>query len=188
MLAVFTGPVRSGKSSAGLALALATGRPVVVAVGARDDDEEMRRRIARHRAERPEGVAVVETSDLEWRSRVPADACLLVDCLGTVLGGRLWGLVADDTELVDGCAETAAERVADELVAWLTARKAPTVVVTNEVGWGVVPATPLGRLFRDVLGRANRRLVDRADAAWLVVAGRCMDINGLSQEAAWPQR
>lgn len=187
MLAILTGPVRSGKSSAGLALALASGHPVVVAVGASEDDEEMRRRIARHRAERPEGVVVVETTELDWRSRVPADACLLVDCLGTVLGGWLWGLVADDAELADAGAEEAAERAADELVEWLAAREAPTVVVTNEVGWGIVPATPLGRLFRDVLGRANRRLVDRADAAWLVVAGRCLDINGLSQEAVWPQ-
>ena len=187
MLALFTGPARSGKSTAALKLALASGLPVMVAVGARADDEEMERRIARHRAERPAEVTVIETpGDPEWLSRVPADACLLVDCLGTILGSELWPLVPGDAELVDPSVEERAEAIADALVAGLLARSAPTVVVTNEVGWGVVPATPLGRLFRDVLGRANRRLVDASDAAWLVVAGRCVSLNELAQEVSWP--
>ncbi|MRR13415.1 bifunctional adenosylcobinamide kinase/adenosylcobinamide-phosphate guanylyltransferase [bacterium] len=188
MLAVLTGPVRSGKSSAGLRLALDSGAPVTIVVGARDDDEEMRRRIARHRAERPAGVTVVEAIDDRWRELVPADACLLVDCLGTVLGSRLWQLVPEDAEVAGHQAEERAEALADDLVAWLVGREAPTVVVTNEVGWGVVPATPLGRLFRDVLARANRRLVDAADAAWLVVAGRCIEMTAYKQEVAWPHK
>lgn len=186
MLAVLTGPVRSGKSSAGLALAISSGRPVVIAVGATEDDEEMQRRIARHRADRPGDIEVVEALDAGWRSRIPDEACLLVDCLGSVLGNDVWSRVPEGAELVTAQAEEDAERAADELVAWLAARAAPTVVVTNEVGWGVVPPSPLGRLFRDVLGRANRWLVDAADAAWLVVAGQCLDIKGLAQEVTWP--
>jgi len=188
MLAVLTGPVRSGKSSAALRLAIASGRPVTIAVGGRADDEEMRRRIERHQAERPEGITVLETAEDGWQRSVGDDACLLVDCLGTVLGSALWSLVPDDADVAGEEAERQAEHLADELVSWLIARQGPTVVVSNEVGWGVVPATPLGRLFRDVLARATRRLVDMADGAWLVVAGRCIDIKTYPQEVAWPHK
>jgi len=58
--------------------------------------------------------------------------------------------------------------------------------VTNEAGWGVVPATAAGRLFRDLLGRANRMLVERADAAYLVVAGRVLDLHALPAAPEWP--
>lgn len=186
MLAVLTGPVRSGKSSAGLRLALASGVDVVVAVGGSEDDDEMRRRISRHRMDRPSDVRVLETTTSGWREQVADDACLLLDCLGTVLGASMWPLVPADAELASMDAEEAAHRMGDELVEWLLARNGPTVVVTNEVGWGVVPPTPLGRLFRDVLGRANRQLVDAADIAWLVVSGRCIQLTGHTQEASWP--
>jgi len=188
MLAVLTGPVRSGKSRMGLELALASGRQVVMAVGGLADDEEMARRIERHRADRPTEVAVLETAgDPRWFERVPEHACLLVDCLGTVLGGELASLCSHDLEVTDAGTERRAEDLADGVVAWLLARAAPTIVVTNEVGWGVVPATPLGRLFRDVLGRANRALADAADAAWLVVAGRALELHTLTREVSWPK-
>lgn len=188
MLAVLTGPVRSGKSREGLRLALASGAPVVMAVGGTPDDDEMTRRIERHRAERDAHVVVLETAaDPAWRERVPGDACLLVDCLGTVLGARLAALVPEGCDVLDDATEHAAERIADEVVAWLAGRAAPTVVVTNETGWGVVPATPLGRLFRDIMGRANRKLIDSADAAWLMVAGRAVPLDRLEQEVSWPK-
>lgn len=187
-LAVLTGPVRSGKSRLGLQLALASGLPVTVAVGAAADDEEMVRRIRRHQQERPSSVTVVETyDDPDWMRDVPPGTCLLVDCLGTVLTNA-FGSVEAQGEILEEEAERSASAIADALVSSLAERKDPTVVVTNEVGWGVVPTTPLGRLFRDELGRANRLLVERADAAWLVVAGRCVDLASLEREVAWPAR
>lgn len=188
MLAVFTGPVRSGKSSAALQLALAARVPVVMAVAGDESDEEMRRRIDRHRAERPAHVRVVDAGSAGWRDRIVDDECLIVDCLGTVLGVDLWRLVPEGSDVAGAEAEVAAEATAEELVVWLVGRTGPTVVVTNEIGWGVVPASPLGRLFRDVLGRANRALVAAADAAWLVVDGRCIDLKDYPQEVTWPVR
>lgn len=186
MLAVVTGPVRSGKSRVALGLALASRRDVVIAVGGLPDDPEMAERIARHQAERPSGLTVIETAaDPVWIERVPAEACLLVDCLGTVLGTQISGHVPPDADLLPPGAETAASADAETLVEWLCARSAPTVIVTNEVGWGLVPAYPLGRLFRDVMGRATRSLVSCADRAWLVVGGRCIDLTGLPEEATW---
>lgn len=187
MLAVLTGPVRSGKSQRAVTLALGSGRPVVVAVGGSADDAEMARRIAKHQAERPEEMTVIETArDPGWKEHVAPEACLLIDCLGSVLGAELVGLAEGDASLADATAEERADAIAASLVEWITARKAPTVVVTNEVGWGVVPASALGRLFRDVMGRANRALVDAADAAWLVVAGRAMPLHTRIQEVSWP--
>jgi adenosylcobinamide kinase/adenosylcobinamide-phosphate guanylyltransferase len=189
MLAVITGPVRSGKSRAGVQLALSSGLPVVLVVGGAPDDEEMARRIERHRAGRSGDITVIEAADdPSWHLRVPAGSCLLVDCLGTVLGGPMAGLVPEGAELLAEGVEAQAETAADWLVSWLVARDEPTVVVTNEVGWGVVPPSPLGRLFRDVVGRANRVLVDAADAAWLVVAGHALPLRALSQEVSWPEK
>lgn len=187
MLAVVTGPVRSGKSRVALDLAIQTGREVVIAVGGRADDEEMARRIATHQADRPASIRVLEVvgDDTAWVAGVPADVCLLVDCLGTILGLGLAGLVPDDAELASAVEERAASVRADALVSALLARNGDTVVVGNEVGWGIVPATPLGRLFRDVMGRSLRTLVDSADVAVAVVAGRCIDLTSLPREARW---
>ena len=77
-------------------------------------------------------------------------------------------------------------RAMDVFLAVLLGRDGDTVVVTNETGWGVVPQWASARIFRDELGRANRRLVDAADAAYLVVAGRCMDLSALTNGPEWP--
>jgi adenosylcobinamide kinase/adenosylcobinamide-phosphate guanylyltransferase len=66
-------------------------------------------------------------------------------------------------------------------------RPGDTILVTNEVGDGVVPAFPAARLFRDVLGRANRRLVQSADAAYLVVCGRTIDLLEGPGRVEWPR-
>jgi adenosylcobinamide kinase/adenosylcobinamide-phosphate guanylyltransferase len=188
MLAVVTGPVRSGKSAVALSLAMQTGAPIVIAVGGRGDDEEMLRRIARHQADRSADVSVVEAGPgAAWVAEVPRNACLLVDCLGTVLGPAVIDALGAEEGLISADAEHTVEAAAQALVDALATRAGHTVVVTNEVGWGVVPASAAGRLFRDVLGRATRGLVDAADAAWLVVGGRCVELTGLPTEARWPE-
>jgi len=202
-LVVFTGGARSGKSTAAekLALALvADGRSVTVIVFGRavETDAEFAARIARHRDDRPAAFATIEASDaLGWRDSVSADDVVLLDCLGTLLGRAMeeaWENGEQSVALLDAAADTlpdgyeaAVSRRLDEAVAWLCARAGDTIVVTNEVGDGVVPGWATGRLFRDLLGRANRRLVESADAAYLAVAGRLVDIGSLSPDAHWPQ-
>ena len=187
MLLVLTGPVRSGKSSAGFSLALASGSPITIAVGGRADDAEMERRIARHQQSRPLEITIVEADAAgEWLSRVPDGECLVVDCLGTVLGNSIARCDSWEGDVAGPDAEACAESVADVLVAAILAREGRTIVISNETGWGVVPVTPLGRVFRDVLGRATRELIDHADGAWLVVAGRCIDLLAHPPEATWP--
>jgi adenosyl cobinamide kinase/adenosyl cobinamide phosphate guanylyltransferase len=199
-LVVITGGARSGKSGAAQRLAesrSAEGQPVVVAVFASESDAEMTDRIARHRADRAPGFSVVEaTGSAGWLGGVPVGSLLLVDCLGTCLGLALeeaWAetssadtAMSDTVELPAGCA-VAFETRSTALVDALAARTDDTIIVTNEVGAGVVPAFATGRIFRDELGRANAALIAIADAAYLAVGGRLLDLAALPRDAAWPE-
>lgn len=183
-IVVFIGGARSGKSGAATRLAALRGKPVYVAVaGVADGDDEMAARIERHREERPDGWTTLEVAGVpaaEWLPAVPEDSVLLLDCLGTVLTGLLWPQGGGEID------EAEADRRALVLTDALLARAGDTVIVTNEVGMGVVPVSASGRLFRDVLGRANARLVAGADAAYLVVCGRSIDLCASPADPAWP--
>jgi adenosylcobinamide kinase/adenosylcobinamide-phosphate guanylyltransferase len=155
-LVFLLGGARSGKSSLAVRLAGESRLPVVFIATGEARDEEMAERIARHRAERPAGWRTVEEPlDLHAAlESAPTDACVVVDCLS------LW--VANVLE---------AGREPDQRV---PARTAPTIVVSNEVGLGVVPMTPLGREYRDVLGRVNAAWAAAADEPYFVVAGKAL--------------
>jgi adenosyl cobinamide kinase/adenosyl cobinamide phosphate guanylyltransferase len=199
-LVVVTGGARSGKSYAGQQLALSRsidGVDVLVAVFGRESDPEMADRIAHHRDERPEPFETLEVSDPEeWLEDVEPSSLLVIDCLGTLLGlcmERAWDGAGDralgDAEadaLPDDVAEVVSEAFSS-IVDDLVARAGDTIVITNEVGAGLVPSYAAGRLFRDLLGRANRRLVDVADAAYLCVAGRMIDLEALPNQITWPE-
>jgi adenosylcobinamide kinase/adenosylcobinamide-phosphate guanylyltransferase len=185
-LVVLTGPVRSGKSRMAEELAVDRGAPVVVAVAGWDGDEEMARRIAAHQESRPAGWTVlIAAIDPAWVDEVPEDAVLLLDCLGTLVSLACYQAVGE-AETAPEDAECAVAAAVDSLVAALVRRSGDTIVVTNETGWGVVPQWPSARLFRDELGRANRRLIDAAGAAYLVVDGRCVDLKVLPTGPVWP--
>ena len=160
---LLTGGARSGKSSLAVALAERHGADVVFLATGQAGDDEMAARIARHRAERPPHWTTVEEPVrlVEAIGAVEPSACLIVDCLS------LW--VANLLATESG---RAIEREACAAAAVASGRPGPTIVVTNEVGLGIVPATPLGREYRDALGRVNAIWADRADEAYLVVAGR----------------
>jgi adenosyl cobinamide kinase/adenosyl cobinamide phosphate guanylyltransferase len=185
-LVVLTGAVRSGKSAAAESLAGSRGMPVVVAVAGWGGDEEMARRIAAHRAGRPASWTTIEAgADPAWLTGVPADSVLVLDCLGTLVSNVCHQRIGD-AEIASAHDEAAVHAAADVLVAALIAREGDTIVVTNEAGWGVVPAWPSARVFRDALGRANRALIGAADAAYLVIDGRFLDLHDLPAQPSWP--
>lgn len=192
-LVLITGAVRSGKSAVAQRLAeerAARGHDVVVAVfGSDADDVEMAARIERHRAERPAALRTLEAADSRsWRDEVPDDAVLLVECLGTLAGRVLDEMVrATCPEPTSRELEAGLDTALSETIAWLARRRGDTVVVSNEVGWGVVPAHASGRVFRDALGRANAALARVADAAYLVVNGRVVDLTALAADVSWPE-
>lgn len=162
-LTVLLGGARSGKSAMAVELAEATGRGVVFVATAEARDAEMADRIRAHRLQRPGHWRTMEAPQ-RLRDAVAgadADACVVVDCLA------LW--VANLQEQGWSDEEIGAEAAA---LARDLAGRAASILVTNEVGMGVVPATPLGRSFRDLLGRVNVAAVREAAVAYLVVAGR----------------
>jgi adenosylcobinamide kinase / adenosylcobinamide-phosphate guanylyltransferase len=160
-LTFLVGGARSGKSALAVTLAAAWEGPVTVIATGEARDEEMAERIRLHRAERPQEWATVE-EPLELGAAFAAvdpAAAVIVDCLSFWVANMLER--GDD---VESCSEQA--------VASARARSALTVVVSNEVGLGVVPVSELGRRYRDVLGRVNQQWAAAADEAALVVAGR----------------
>ncbi len=171
------GGARSGKSR--LAESRLAALPVVTYVatgGRRDDDPEWVARVAAHRARRPAGWRTRETTDVAeiLRSATAADA-VLVDCLAlwltAVMDGAGCWQGTDPT-----VADAAVERCVRDLVAAVRATAARVVLVSNEVGSGVVPDHASGRAYRDRLGDLNARVADACDAVTLVVAGRVVPL------------
>jgi adenosylcobinamide kinase/adenosylcobinamide-phosphate guanylyltransferase len=166
-----TGGVRSGKSRH--AEDLLRGEPSVtyVAPGPVHDDADWAARVAAHRSRRPAGWTTLETGDLAQALRSPGP--VLVDCLGTWLTR-----VVDEAGLWTAEAEAVADhvdaRVADAVAALADRLDDQVVLVTNEVGLGVVPEHRSGRLFRDLLGVVNQRVGAACDEVHLVVAGRVL--------------
>ncbi len=189
-LVVVTGGARSGKSATAARLAGrradAGAEVVVVAFGESGGDPEMEARIERHRQERDVRFAVCEAAcGCSWMAEVSEGSLVLIDCLGTLVA-RLMSECDDDPALDPLAVEAALDARVTEVIAWLVRRAGDTIVVTNEVGSGVVPAYPSGRLFRDVLGRANAQLTSVADASYLAVAGRLVDLGALPRDVPWP--
>ena len=179
-----TGGARSGKSRFAERLATGTGRPVVYIATMEPLDEELRRRVERHRSQRPREWETVE-APLEIVAALRAadpGACALLDCLSLWVSNRL--LAGGETPSVAtlDAIEVALEREVEALLAAAAARSGETIVVTNEVGAGVVPEHPLGRAYRDLLGRANQRVAARASRAWLLVAGRALELPAVDDD------
>ena len=162
------GGARSGKSSLAVRLARESGRPVTFVATATASDDEMAARIAQHRADRPaEWSTVEEPLALERAVReAPEDATLVVDCLSLWVANA-FEAARDDSD-IEAEARAAAETAA--------ARCAPTVAVSNEVGLGIVPMSPLARRYRDVLGRVNSVWAAAADETAFVVAGKVLPL------------
>jgi adenosylcobinamide kinase/adenosylcobinamide-phosphate guanylyltransferase len=169
-----TGPVRSGKSRHAEDLLSAESDVTYVATGPAPaaDDDEWRTRVEAHRAQRPASWRTVETSDVAGVLRA-ARGPVLVDCLGTWLTSVVDAVGWDDLAV----AASAVRLQGATFVESLCAATVPVVVVTNEVGWSLVPTTASGRLFQDELGRLNAAVSAVAARVHLVVAGRVLDLS-----------
>jgi adenosylcobinamide kinase / adenosylcobinamide-phosphate guanylyltransferase len=158
------GGVRSGKSRYALQLAARAERVTFLATAERREDEEMQRKIERHRAERPHHWTTIEEPLKLAAAIESASNCdlLLIDCL-TLFAGKVLEVFGDDA---GGISESIAA-----LCASLKLTPCSVVLVSNEVGSGVVPAFELGRRYRDLLGEINQRVAAIADRVVLMVAG-----------------
>jgi adenosylcobinamide kinase / adenosylcobinamide-phosphate guanylyltransferase len=163
------GGARSGKSAHALALARGLGSRRVFIATARPCDDEMRARIARHVADRGDDFLTIE-EPLEIPRLVGslsgADVAV-VDCLTLWLSNLL----------LDGCPPDAIEARVEALARAARAAPSHLVLVTNEVGMGIHPESQLGRIFRDLAGRAHQRLARAADEIHLAVLGVVLRIH-----------
>jgi len=170
MVTLVLGGVRSGKSRYAQLEAARFTRVTFVAT-ARPSDPEMRRKIAAHRRERPAGWRTVEVSaalDVVIRREGRRAEVLLIDCLTTYCGALL----------SRSPSQSGRPGYIEALVEAIRATPASLLIVSNEVGSGVVPAFKSGRLFRDLLGEMNQAIARVADRVVLLVAGVPIAIKG----------
>lgn len=174
-LVLVLGGARSGKSSCAESLAQQGDRTLFVATAEALDDD-MKRRIARHRAQRPAAWDTLE-EPLDLAAAIPSALAghdtLLLDCLTVWVSNLLLELGGD----VDAEGEMLAR--ADALLDLYEQGDIRWILVSNEVGLGVVPATELGRHYRDLLGRVNQLFASRADKVYLMVAGLPVELKSI---------
>jgi adenosylcobinamide kinase/adenosylcobinamide-phosphate guanylyltransferase len=182
------GGARSGKSAWAERQVTASGRPVIYVATATAGDDEMARRITAHQAGRPAHWRTVEAPAQLLQaietSAAHGDA-VLVDCLTLWVSNVLLAAIgARDPDSVPPAiwtaAETALVREVRALIALARDRALALILVSNEVGMGIVPATLLGREYRDILGRVNQAVASEADAVMLMIAGLAVDLRLLS--------
>lgn len=172
------GGARGGKSRYAEQLALASGKSVLFVATAEAGDAEMAQRIARHQAERPATWHTLEAPmnvGAAIRAANPAGV-VVIDCLTLLASNVLLAHSADDEP-----GPEAEQAILDETTALLAAYQAGEaawIVISNEVGMGLVPPYPLGRAYRDALGRANQMVAEAADKVVLLVAGLPWTLKG----------
>ncbi len=169
------GGARSGKSHFAQQLALKSGQSVLFVATAEAGDEEMRQRIEQHQKARPAAWSTLEATThigSQITQRLSGAKVVIVDCI-TLLVNNIFGQYSHQTgEQIDApLIEKNITAEINELIECIDQVDASFIIVTNEVGLGLVPANTVGRLYRDLLGRANQLLAQRADEIYLMVAG-----------------
>lgn len=169
------GGARSGKSRFAQELAGKLSNQVLFVATGEPRDEEMQARIEMHKKSRPQSWRTLEAPTGIGRrieEEIEDAEVVLIDCL-TLLVSNLLG------EGVDyGQAEKRVLAEVDQLIAAIQRLDASFIIVSNEVGLGLVPDTPLGRIYRDLLGKTHQLIAQQADEVYLVVAGIPLRIKG----------
>lgn len=175
---VILGGARSGKSRFAQRLADSLSQRVLFVAPLVAMDEEMRRRIEIHKKARPSTWRTLEapTHVAEAIGEHIGDAdVVILDCLTLLISNIMEN--ADDPEDLDALES----EIANELNQLLERKNASLIIVSNEVGMGLVPPYPSGRSYRDLLGKANQFIAERADKVYMMIAGLPMEVKALGR-------
>ncbi|UCC90939.1 MAG: bifunctional adenosylcobinamide kinase/adenosylcobinamide-phosphate guanylyltransferase [Dehalococcoidia bacterium] len=165
------GGARSGKSRIALELALKLGEPVLFVATAVAGDEEMRQRIEEHKRARPSAWSTLEVTThvgSQISQQIGGVQVVIVDCI-TLLVNNVLSQYSPRTGI--SVTEQKVTSEINELVDCINHTDASFIIVTNEVGTGLVPTNRTGRLYRDLLGKVNQLLAQQVDEVYLMVAG-----------------
>ena len=177
-ITLLLGGARSGKSSYAQTLAENSGKSVTYLATAQALDDEMSARIQKHQAERPAQWQTLEVP-LNIASHVGEikSELVILDCMTLLATNLLMQFVKDD--LVDEAPFTESiHKEVGDLIAAIRNGKQDWIIISNEIGLGLVPPYQMGRVYRDLLGWANQRLAREADKVIFMVAGIPMDVKG----------
>ena len=183
-LTLVLGGARSGKSTFAQRLAHARGGQVVFIATAQAGDPEMAARISAHQAERPAGWITLECPTGvagAWKGRNLAPDLAILDCLTFLVTNLLLEAATDIDEPDESRAQALVSAEIETLLQLIQESQCDWILVSNEVGMGLVPPYPLGRLFRDLLGWANQRLAAQAEQVYYLVAGIPVPIHQFRQ-------
>lgn len=182
-LILVTGGARSGKSTYAEILAKDAGKGVMYIATSIPFDDEMKERVRKHRARRPSNWGTFEGyKDLKrvfLEKEIPFETILL-DCITIMVTNLMFEFGGSHVENLDEEAINKIQKeILEEIAEFLDAAILNTetsILVTNEVGFGIVPDNRLSRIFRDISGKANQYIASRADEVYLIVCGLPMKI------------
>ncbi len=186
-LTLILGGARSGKSTYAEKLAAQSGGRVLYIATAQALDPEMADRIEKHKEQRPDSWQTMEiphgVADVLKERQTQADLVLL-DCLTMLISNLILTVTDEEFEPDEDRAVQVVDAEIEALVAFINQSDAEWIVVSNEVGMGLVPPYPLGRVYRDLLGWTNRKVASAADEVYLLVAGMLLPLHevGISIE------
>ena len=170
-ITLILGGARSGKSSYAQKLAEASGKSVTFLATAEPFDDEMAARIQKHRSERPAHWQTLEIyRDIVPQIKEIQSEVVILDCITLLLSNLMMQFVKDDL-VYDLRFVNALEDEINNLILAMRESKREWIIISNEVGLGLVPPYQMGRVYRDGLGWANQTLAQEADSVLLLVAG-----------------
>ena len=179
------GGARSGKSHFAQELALKSGKSVLFVATATAGDEEMQHRIKEHQKARPATWPTLEVTThiaSQIEQKIGKAQMVIIDCIPLLVNNIFSQYIDQNSEQIDApLIEKKVTSEISELVECIKHTDASFIIVTNEVGTGLVPVNKMGRLYRDLLGKANRLLAQGVDEVYLMVAGLPVRIKPLQR-------
>lgn len=179
------GGARSGKSSFAQRLASRLSQRVLYIAPLVPQDEEMHRRVELHQKTRPSHWRTLETPSgvaQALREHISDAEVVILDCLSLLIA-NIMSPSHDPSQMEKTDIESVEKEINAELEALLACAEdfsACLIIVSNEVGMGLVPPYPSGRAYRDLLGRANQFISERADKVFMMIAGLPLELKALS--------